>query len=271
MKTIKMTAAMAAALALLSGCGGGGGDGGSAGGSEPVDAPVGAWTSLDAAEATPRTGRQLYVLPPESAGGQSEAWGLEFEVVDSASNPTTLVNALLTAGASTLTGRGGVQDLAAVPSVYTALPSVSVVPSVSGSTLTVVAGTASWTLTQATLLAATDGLWTGAFTSTAGGGALGMDWSLVDDGTLTASNETASCTYAGSVAAVGHADLPGVVRISFASNNTDTTKRAECGDWQGMGTVARDVNGNVAGRTLWLRKTDGTLLQRVSLSPATAG
>lgn len=269
MKTIKMTAAMAAALALLSGCGGGGGDGGSAGGSEPVDAPVGAWTSLDAAEATPRTGRQLYVLPPESAGGQSEAWGLEFEVVGSASNPTTLVNALLTAGASTLTGRGGVQDLAAVPSVYTALPSVSVVPSVSGSTLTVVAGTASWTLTQATLLAATDGLWKGAFTSTASGGALAVSWSL-DATTLTASDNT-GCTYTGSIAAVVHADLPGVVRISYASTNTDTTKRAECGDWQGMGTVARDVNGNVAGRTLWLRKTDGTLLQRVSLSPATAG
>jgi len=265
MQLIKMTSAIVAALALLSGCGGGGGDGG--GTAEPVAVPVGAWTSLDAAEATPRTGRQLYVLPPETAGGQSQAWGLEFEVGDEFSTPTTLVNALLTAGASSLTGSGGAQDLTANPSVYTALPSVSVVPSVSGSTLTVLAGTASWSLTKSTLPAAESGLWSGAFESTAGGGTRKATWTLSST-KLSMDDPEVECFYQGTISDVGHADLAGVVRVSYESTDSDPTKRAECGNWEGIGTVARDMAGGVKGRTLWLRKTDGTLLQRVSLVTA---
>lgn len=260
MKTIKMTAAIAAAMALLSGCGGGGGDSGPG----PVAVPVGAWNSLDDAVSVPRIGRQLYVLPAATAGGESEAWGLEFEVVGSAPAPTELIYAQLTASTSSLSGSGGVQDLTATSSTYTAL-SVSVVPSVSGGSLTVSAGTASWTLTRATLAPTENGLWIGNFSSTAAAGALAVDWTLSST-TLTASDNT-GCTYEGSIGDVGHADLAGVVRVSYASTNTDASKRVACGDWQGIGTVARDVNGSVAGRTLWLRnKTDGSL-QRLSLAP----
>lgn len=264
MNTIKMSAAVAAVLALLSGCGGGGGDGGS--GANLVAVPVGAWSSLDAAESVPRNGRQLYVLPPVTAGGSSEAWGLEFEVIDSAANPTTLVYAQLQATTSDLTGSGGVQNLTVNPSTYEALPTVSVVPSVSGGALTLSAGTTSWTLAKTTLAATEGGLWSGSFSSTAAGGALALDWNLAST-TLSASDNT-GCTYEGSIEAVDHADLAGVVRVSYASTNTVLEDRTACGDWQGMGTVARDQAGNVAGRTLWLRKlTDGSL-QCVSLTPA---
>lgn len=261
MKKTNVFSAVAAVLLALSGCGGGGGGGGGLGEVEKVliKVPVGAWSSLDASEAVPRLGRQLFVLPPVQAGGQSDVWGLGFSVVDGAApQPQYLVNGQLAATTSSLAGLGRIEDFTAVPSTNTAV-SVTVVPSVSGDTLAVTAADKSWSLSRNPSLVVASGIdpWTGDFESSADGGLLVVDWSL-NSTTLTA-DDNVGCTYAGSITSVSHPNLADVVRISYASMNTDSSKRIECGDWQGIGTASRNEAGTVVGRSLWLRSSAGKL------------
>jgi hypothetical protein len=264
MKKMNVLSAVAAVVLALSGCGGGGGD-------REVDeilieVPVGAWSSLDASGTVPRLGRQLFVLPPVEAGGPSDVWGLEFSVVGGgvAPQPQYLVNGQLAATTSSLAGSGRVEDFTAVPSTNTAV-SVTVVPNVSGSTLTVVAADKSWSLGRNPALVAPseDDPWTGAFESSADGGSLVLDWTL--NATALTAEDNVGCTYAGSIATVDHPKLVDVVRVAYTSTNTDGAKKLECGDWQGMGTVSRNEAGDVLGRTLWLRSSAGKL-QLVSLT-----
>lgn len=263
MKKMNVLSAVAAVVLALSGCGGGGGD------REVdevlIDVPVGAWSSLDASGTDPRLGRQLFVLPPVEAGGPSDVWGLEFSVVDGvAPQRRYLVNGQLAATTSSLAGSGRVEDFRAVPSTNTAV-SVTVVPNVSGSTLTVAAADKSWSLARNPALVAPsdDEPWTGVFESSADGGSLVLDWTL--NSTTLAAEDNVGCIYAGSMTSVEHPNLVDVVRVAYNSTNTDSSKKLECGDWQGMGTVSRNEAGDVLGRTLWLRSSAGKL-QLVSLT-----
>jgi hypothetical protein len=274
MKKMNVLSAVAAVVLALSGCGGGGGD------REVdevlIDVPVGAWSSPDDSETVPRLRRQLFVLPPVEAGGPSDVWGLEFSVVGGgvAPQPQYLVNGQLAATASSLAGSGRVEDFTAVPSTNTAV-SVTVVPNVSGSTLTVAAADKSWSLARnpAPVAPAEDDPWTGVFESVADGGSLAVKWTL-NSTTLTVGDvddddETAGCTYAGTMTSVNHPNLADVVRVAFDSTNTDSSKKLECGDWQGMGTVSRNEVGSVEGRTLWLRSSAGKLrLVSLTLKPS---
>jgi hypothetical protein len=269
MKKINVLSAVAAVVLALSGCGGGGGD------REVdevlIDVPVGAWSSLDASGTVPRLGRQLFVLPPVEAGGPSDVWGLEFSVVGGgvALQPQYLVNGQLAATASSLAGSGRVEDFTAVPSTNTAV-SVTVVPNVSGSTLTVAAADKSWSLARnpAPVAPSEDDPWTGAFESSADGGSLDVEWTL-NSTTLTVDDLIVGCTYAGTMTSVNHPNLADVVRVAFDSTNTDSSKKLECGDWQGMGTVSRNEVGSVEGRTLWLRSSAGKLrLVSLTLKPS---
>jgi hypothetical protein len=266
MKKMNVLSAVAAVVLVLSGCGGSGGLG--EGDEVLIDVPVGAWSSLDASGTVPRLGRQLFVLPPVQAGGPSDVWGLEFSVVDVVGvppEPQYLVNGQLAATASSLAGSGLVEDFTAVPSTNTAV-SVTVVPSVSGDTLAVTAADQSWSLSRNPALVAASGgdPWTGDFESSADGGSLFADWFL-DSTTLTVVDQILECTYAGSMTSVKHPNLADVVRVAFDSTNADSSKKLECGDWQGMGTVSRNEAGNVVGRTLWLRSSAG-ILRWVSLT-----
>jgi len=274
MKKMNVLSAVAAVVLALSGCGGGGGGGGEVDevfidvpvvDEVLIEVPVGAWSSLDASETVPRLGRQLFVLPPVEAGGPSDVWGLEFSVVDGvAPQPQYLVNGQLAATTSSLAGSGRVEDFTADPSTNTAV-SVTVVPNVSGSTLTIAAADKSWSLSRNAVLSAASGgdPWLGVFESFADGGSLAVKWTL-NSTTLTA-EDNVGCTYAGSMTSVSHPNLADVVRATYESTNTDSLKKLECGDWQGIGTASRSEAGTVVGRTLWLRSAAGKL-QLVSLT-----
>ena len=264
MKSISVFTVIASAAMLLTACGGSP-SGDDLSGST-VGIPVGQW----GAQAEGSLVRQLYVLPPLADGMSSQAWAIQSEIVGGVPVPRLLAFGELEAGATSLTGSGRLENLATTPSTNT-VGDLVVTPSVAGDSLTLAAAGATWSLNALSpQTAGVDSqLWTGDFRSSAEGGVLVIDWGLSMTGvagTLIA-NDDIGCTYEGALTSVGDDRLPNVVRLSYQSTNSPTgiPSRQECGDWSGMGTVARNQQGEPVGRTLWLRRADGSQLQRVSL------
>lgn len=256
MKRIGLYSAVSAAVMLLAACGGGGSGGGQV---ATVDVPVGLWTASLQDEGL---ARQLYVLP--AASGTSQAWAIESTVSGSGLSPRQLAFADLVAGPLNLTGSGNLRDLSNGTQTS---ESLTVIPNTNGQTLQFVADGQTWVLNrQALTSAGTDAtLWTGSFRTEVAGDLPFIDWTFSltgSTGTLQAT-DNADCSYAGTLTSVGNINLPHVVRVSF--QGTSNSNSAQCGNWSGMGTVARDSNGDPAGRTLWLRKSSDGTLQRVSL------